>query len=443
MTENTPDVSAMATALATIISGETERNAPQPGARTEVETVESPPADAPLAATTVETLFVDAAGDSEGAGEADLAPAEAEIEIDGPGNVAHNLEVAGIATTGMAASSLGIDLPTSLKDQGSAVAPATTSIFAGFPRAPLQKDEIRIPLNRLVIGTGISPRAYDFDAGPGEALLHAALDPDAIEPVVVTEAGETWPVIDGWARVEALRRQFGDTANVMVRAVLWDGSVRDALYKRFAAVFLTVNSRKVDRSTLLADFHANWAVPQQILAARIGWIKSRVTKELSAARAFAEAPEFARLHLKESDPPIDYLYKVQQARDAAAKDDAEHPKRPVEKGALARLNAKLDALLARPERFATAEALAKLGIGAATKKKVDRAEQSVGVTPAAGDLEIVDCVDGADGEPIAIIETTPDRQLSIRLVVDVATMDERQKEEARSRLREAIDKLLG
>lgn len=317
-------------------------------------------------------------------------------------------------------------------------------IFKEFPAAPFEPGEFKVPLCDLLIGDQSPSGVYDFDSGAGEALLHAVQTPDNIAPIVVMKVSDDWHVVDGWARVMAMRFQFGNTANLLVRVIEWTGAKNADLYNRFAATFLTLKSRKIDKSILLLQFHRAWNVPQMVLAARIGWTESRVTRELAAAEIYLEAPRFAELHIKAGDPPIDYLYKVQQGRDAAADDDTAHPKRAPEKGAVARLNAKLEALLAKPERFATAEALAKLGLAkpgkAKTTAETEKGAEALGEIQA---LEIIDCVEDSSGDAVAMVEMTADQFPSIRLLVDTTALDDRRKAEVRHLLHEALDKLLG
>ena len=337
-----------------------------------------------------------------------------------------------------------------VSDDHDATEPATTDagvdngIFRGFPAAPRQRGEFQLPLRDLVIGKTSDSGVYDFDAGAAESLCHAVKMPESVAPIVVMKAGDAWHVIDGWARVMAFRFQFGNTENLMVRVIEWDGTRNDALYNRFAATFLTLKSRKIDKSILLRQFHLAWSVPQLVLAARIGWLESRVTRELAAAEAMLEAPRFAELHVKAGDPPIDYLYKVQQARDDAAADDQAHPKRAAEKGAVAKLDAKLEALLAKPERFATAEALTKLGIGKPGKTAATvQASEPTDVPAALPTPELIDCVEDSGGDAVALVEMSPDQFPSIRLLVDATTLDDRRKAEVRHLVHEALDRLLG
>ena len=296
----------------------------------------------------------------------------------------------------IARDSEGTNTVSSGKDVAESTAAETATdcdIFKGFPAAPHQPGEFQLPLCDLFIGKTSGGGVYDFDAGAAESLCHAVKVPEAIAPVVVTRSGDAWHVTDGWARVKAFRTRFGNTANVMVRVIEWDGTRDDALYNRFAAIFLTLKSRKIDKSVLLRQFHLAWNVPQLVLAARIGWTESRVTRELAAAEAMLEAPRFAELHVKAGDPPIDYLYKVQQARSESAADDRSHPKRAPEKGAVAKLDTKLEALLVKPERFATAEALAKLGIDKLGKARATPAKSELAdVSAAASAYQVIDCV---------------------------------------------------
>ncbi|PZP11644.1 MAG: hypothetical protein DI607_10455, partial [Sphingomonas hengshuiensis] len=120
-------------------------------------------------------------------------------------------------------------------------------IFKEFPAAPQRPGEFKVPLCDLLIGDQSPSGVYDFESGAGEALLHAVQTPDNIAPIVVMKVTDDWHVVDGWARVTAMRFQFGNTANVMVRVIEWDGTHNADLYNRFAATFLTLKSRKVDK----------------------------------------------------------------------------------------------------------------------------------------------------------------------------------------------------
>jgi hypothetical protein len=320
-------------------------------------------------------------------------------------------------------------------------------IFAEFPAAPRQPGEFKVTLCDLLIGDQSPGGIYDFDSGAGEALLHAVRTPENIAPIVVMKVDNDWHVVDGWARVTAMRFEFGNTANFPVRAIEWNGTHDAGLYNRFAATFLTLKSRKIDKSILLLQFHLAWKVPQLVLGARIGWTESRVTRELAAAGVMLEAPRFAELHVKACDPPIDYLYKVQQARVEAAADDKAHPKRAPEKGAAAKLDTKLEALLAKPERFTTAEALAKLGIGKSDKAKLISAKNEPGdVYALSFEPEapaIIDCVEDSGGDAVAMVEMGTDQLPSIRLLVDMTTLEDRRRAEVRHLVHEAVDRLLG
>ena len=324
------------------------------------------------------------------------------------------------------------------------VAGNDADIFSRFPAAPYQSGEFTLPLSDLVIGEHSAGVIYDFDSGAGESLLHAVQVPENIAPITVMKSGDEWHVTDGWARVNAMRLQFGNTANILVRVVEWDGTRNEALYRRFAAEFLSLKSRKVDKAMLLRQFHLAWEVPQQVLAARIGWTESRVTRELAAAQAFEEAPRFAELHIKAGDPPVDYLYRVQQARTAAAADDAAHPKRAPEKSAVAKMLGLLDNLLNKSERFPTAEALIKLGIAKPGKGTLPKqADMAVIASSDVIAPDVIDCVEDSGGEAVALIELGTDQLPSIRLLVDAASMDDRRKAEVRQLMHEALDRLLG
>lgn len=323
-------------------------------------------------------------------------------------------------------------------------APSSPTVLSGFPAAPFVHGEFRVALPELQIGNGDGRRNYNFESGPGRSLVHAALSPDSLAPIFVMQVDGVWHVVDGWARVTALRQQFGDSANIMVRAVRWAATAKDALYARFAGQFLQLGSRKIDKATLLLGFHRAWEVPQQILAARIGWTESKVSKQLAAAVLIDDASEFAQLLIKADDPPIDYLWKVQRAREDAAKDDAAHPKRATHNGEVAKLAAKLHELLAKPQRYDPNDALIRLGLV--------KSASAAGLSPGGDDsvslfvtepLEPFDCVEGSDGEPIAFLEMGADSLVNIRFVIDTASLTDAQKADARARLRDAIDRFIG
>ncbi len=453
MTDNTAQIQQMAAALAIVASVPvaTEEEIGPEGADQE-GTFPEPPAEAAVStiAVTDEPVLID---------DRDADPASAILIVDetiidagepdrsSADTHGDTLDFANIpdAAPNDTGDDLGIEAPVSSEASEPAAPPAAaTDIFEGFPAAPFEPGEFQLPLCDLVIGEISEGGSYYFDEGVGESLCHAVQAPETIAPIVVMKTAERWHVIDGWARVMAFRFQFGNTANVMVRVVEWDRSPDDALYKRFAQTFLTLKSRKIDKSLLLFEFYLTWNVPQIVLAARIGWTESRVTRELAAAEAMQEAPRFAELHVKAGDPPIDYLYQIQQARHAAAADDKAHSKRAPEKSAVGRLEAKLEALLAKSERFATAEALAKLGIGKPAKEKATaQTADTTGIISALEAPEIIDCVEDSGGDAVAMIEMGADQFPSIRLLVDTATLDDRRKAEVRHLVHEALDRLLG
>ena len=378
MSQDTPDLATMAASLSAVEVSNREIPAAAPKGNDAVapdtmahaadaHALDASVIEAPTPADTADMDALDAP-DNSGAAEAEPTQDEAtRPEGDDQALTGTNLDDGTAAMDRDQADDDGKTLPAAISEAGKSASETATDvdsdIFKGFPAAPRQQGEFQLSLRDLVIGKASDGGVYDFDAGAAESLRHAVKVPENIAPIVVTKTGDIWHVTDGWARVEAFRTQFGNTDNVMVRVIEWDGTRDDALYNRFAATFLTLKSRKIDKSILLRQFHLAWNVPQLVLGARIGWTESRVTRELAAAEAMLEAPRFAELHVKAGDPPIDYLYKVQQARSDAAVDDKAHPKRAPEKGAVAKLDAKLETLLAKPERFATAEALAKLGIG--------------------------------------------------------------------------------
>lgn len=453
MTDNTAQIQQMAATLATIASSPITTNEEvstkgahqedalaEPSAEAGVSTIAV--ADAPVMIDDGDADPTSAAvvvGDAViGAGEPDTSVADIHSDTPDPADMA---DPAPDDTNG----DFGIEALASPEAGEPASPPATAAdIFEGFPAAPREPGEFKLPLCDLVIGEISEGGSYNFEEGAAESLCHAVQVPETIAPIVVIKTADAWHVIDGWARVMAFRFHFGNTANVMVRVVEWDRTRDDALYKRFAQTFLTLKSRKIDKSLLLLEFYLTWNVPQLVLAARIGWTESRVTRELAAAQAMQAAPRFAELHVKAGDPPIDYLYHIQQARHAAAADDKAHSKRAPEKSAVGRLEAKLEALLAKSERFVTAEALAKLGIGKLAKEKATaQTADASGIISALEAPEIIDCVEDSGGDAVAMIEIGADQFPSIRLLVDTATLDDRRKAEVRHLVHEALDRLLG
>ena len=98
----------------------------------------------------------------------------------------------------------------------------------------------------------------------------------------------------------------------------------------------------------------------------------------------------------------------------------------------------------KPERFATAEALAKLGVGNPDKTRATAPKDEPADVPAAVPApEVIDCVEDSGGDAVAMIEMGADELPNIRLLVDVTTLDDRRKAEVRHLVHEAIDRLLG
>jgi hypothetical protein len=121
-------------------------------------------------------------------------------------------------------------------------------------QSPPQEGEFLIPAPQLTIGSYVLRDDIDFSKGPAKILAHAAGNLASLTPIKVKKIGDVYHVVDGWLRVMAIRFQHGNTANVMVRAVPWDGSEKDALYHRFEAEFLQIGTRKIDKSCLLLQF---------------------------------------------------------------------------------------------------------------------------------------------------------------------------------------------
>lgn len=310
-----------------------------------------------------------------------------------------------------------------------------------FPAAPKVDNEFTLRLDQLQIGTHSLQNDYDFSSGRGKAILHAVLEPEKLAPIQVKKIGSNWVVVDGWARVMAMRFHFGNTANMMVRVVAWDGSEKDAIYQRFASEFLTLVTRKIDKARLLLKFHNLWNVPQIVLAARIGLQATRVTKDLKAAVAYEEAPRFIQLLDRSSDPAIDYLYQVQCAREAAMKEDANNAHRDTAQGAVAALGKRLEDLLSKPERFNTAGALIALGIK--ESKGLDKPSQDID-----SGMEhlwsLLDFIPGPeDDEPAIKIYASPDKRLRFDFLIDPSSLDATDKAELKARLLKVIEETIG
>jgi plasmid maintenance system antidote protein VapI len=306
----------------------------------------------------------------------------------------------------------------------------------GFPLPPLQQGEFLVPLTQLVIGK--SRDHVDFSKGQAKCLAHAALNPASLSPVEVKKIGDLYHVIDGWLRVMALRFQHGDTANVMVRAVPWDGSEKDAVYRRFDEDFLKLAKRKIDKSCSLQEFHSEWGVNQTVLAARLGLKESRVSKELKAAVAFKEAPEFALILDRADDPSVDYFYQVQCGREAAQQRDAELVIEGAEATATTELKQRLKDLIDSGARYSANDALVALGL---KEPKVENEEPIAG-PPLADDQWIrTDFVAGSDDQPAVDILRNTANRLRLEFLVDPAGLPTTEREELKERLFAELTKI--
>lgn len=306
----------------------------------------------------------------------------------------------------------------------------------GFPLPPPQQGEFLVPLTQLVIGK--SRDHVDFSKGPAKCLAHAALNPASLSPVEVKKIGDLYHVIDGWLRVMALRFQHGDTANVMVRAVPWDGSEKDAVYRRFDEDFLKLAKRKIDKSCSLLEFHCEWGVNQTVLAARLGLKESRVSKELKAAVAFKEAPEFAYILERADDPSVDYFYQVQCGREAAQQRDAELVKAGAEATATIELNQQLKGLIDSGARYSANDALVVLGL---KEPKVENEEPIAG-PPLVDDQWVhTDFVAGSDDQPVVDILRNTANLLRLEFLVDPAGLPATEREELKERLFAELTKI--
>ncbi|MFZ5663857.1 MAG: hypothetical protein ACOY7L_01400 [Pseudomonadota bacterium] len=312
-----------------------------------------------------------------------------------------------------------------------------TASHDGFPDSPPQAGEFSIPLSQLVIGE--YPLAQDFfSKGLGKVLFHAAANPASLTPIKVKKIGDAYHVVDGWRRVMAILLQHGNSANVMVRAVLWDVSDRDAVFHRFEQERLTIGKRKIDGCCLLFQFHKTWGVHQFVLAARLGLKESRVSKELKAAVAYNEAPEFAYILERADDPSVDYFYQVQCGREAAQQRDAELVKAGAEATATTELKQRLKGLIDSRARYSANDALVALGL----KEPKVESEEPIAGPPLADDQWIrTDFVAGSDDQPAVDILRNTANLLRLEFLVDPAGLPATEREELKERLFAELTKI--
>lgn len=325
-------------------------------------------------------------------------------------------------------------------DVPSEVLPPTSQPFNhdGFPFSPPQEGEFLIPAPQLTIGSYVLRDDIDFSKGPAKILAHAVGNPASLTPIKVKKIGDVYHVVDGWLRVMAIRFQHGNTANVMVRAVSWDGSEKDALYHRFEAEFLQIGTRKIDKSCLLLQFHRTWGVHQFVLAARLGLKESRVSKELKAAIAYKEAPQFASILERADDPSVDYFYQIQCGREAAQQEDAELEKAGKQGTATIELNQKLKDLIDSMARYSANEALIALGL---KEPKAESAEPSEEAMKLEDQWVHTDFVAGSDDQPAVDIFRNLANLLRLEFLVDPAELPASEKEELKQRLFAELTKI--
>ena len=181
-----------------------------------------------------------------------------------------------------------------------------------------------------------------------------------------------------------------------------------------------------------------------MIAARIGWTSSKLSKHLTAARGERDEPRFADLLQQPANPSMDYLYKVGRALAEAGKDDAAHPRRSQAKGSVAALRKRLETLLGRQERFEPRYALVALGIVPAMPEP--ELPFGTATTAAAGSepLKLEDVV-GHDDIVIGALERhgDGDRRLLLPDEAAVSGMTPIERAAARAAYHDAIDRLFG
>lgn len=308
----------------------------------------------------------------------------------------------------------------------------------GFPSSPPQAGEFEIPVSELQIGSSVLSDDFSLEKGPGKFLVHAAADPASLTPIKVKKIGDVYHVVDGWLRVRAVRIQHGNTANVMVRAVLWDGSEKDALYHRFEAEFLQIGKRKIDRSNLLLQFHNTWGVHQFVLAARLGLKESRVSKELKAAIAYKEAPQFATILERADDPSVDYFYQIQCGREAARQKDAELEQAGNQGTATTELNQRLQELINGNGRYSANDALIALGL---KEPKAESGEPSAEAMQLDDQWVHENFVAGSDDQPAVNIFKNSANLVRLEFLVDPTGLPPSDKEELMQRLFAELTKI--
>ena len=175
-----------------------------------------------------------------------------------------------------------------------------------------------------------------------------------------------------------------------------------------------------------------------MLAARLGLKASRVSKELKAAIAYKEAPQFASILERADDPSVDYFYQIQCGREAGHQEDAELEKAGKQGTAATELNQRLKALIDSMARYSANDALIALGL---KEPKAETAEPSAETMQLDDQWVHTDFVAGSDDQPAVDIFRNLTNLLQLEFLIDPAGLPASEKEELKQRMFAELTKI--
>jgi hypothetical protein len=232
--------------------------------------------------------------------------------------------------------------------------------------APTVDGEFSLPLGQIKdwqrgFRSTPDPTRRDY-----RAIREAVKAPENLPPVVVMPIGNEMVVIDGALRVGLLREHHGAESNVSVRAVLFGGSEDEAIRDQILTKMCSGAMTPRERARLADEGFKSLDLNKIGFAGFLGVTNSKLTRMLTCAAVDTAYPQFFAVLKNPLKAPEDYGYEIGKAVAAAQKIDRDKPPRGKKIGALEKLLASCATVLAQPERFDPAAALAKLGIARTT-----------------------------------------------------------------------------
>lgn len=183
-----------------------------------------------------------------------------------------------------------------------------------FKPAPHVHGEILLPIGAICEWEHHLRRHSPATAEHAAALALTAADPAAFRPIDVLEKDGLYYVIDGRFILAAIRDAHRDDDDVMVRAMVFQGSEEEAVAKMCDAAIGTSVVTKMETAHGLLSLQRVGRLSQVALAERYaGLSKDRVSRMLMAARLQEDFPLLFHILKAPHMAPIRYGVEISQA----------------------------------------------------------------------------------------------------------------------------------